>query len=108
MKNLSLNRTLYTSFNFSPRRDRIIGSSNMPSSSMVTSISLIIIREIDVTIDDEGMLDEPIILSLRGEKLKEVYKVLFRDKFFIVSTHTQDFHNNLSLKNQSTFISCSL
>lgn len=50
-----------------------------------------IIREIDVTIDDEGMLDESIILSLRGEKLKEVYKVLFRDKFFIVSTHTQDF-----------------
>ena len=44
MKNLSLNRTLYTSFNFSPRRDRIIDSSNMPSSSMVTSISLIILK----------------------------------------------------------------
>lgn len=26
-----------------------------------------IIREIDVTIDSEGMLDEPIILSLRGK-----------------------------------------
>ncbi|KRT93074.1 MULTISPECIES: hypothetical protein [Bacillus] len=50
-----------------------------------------IINEIDVTIDEEGMLNEPIIMSLRGEKLKEVYKVLFRDKFFIVSQHIQEF-----------------